>query len=71
MLKKTLQWRKKLNIDSILDEDLGDDLASVAYMNRVDCEGHPICYNIFGVLDDEELYKKRFKTKKKRTQFLR
>ncbi|XP_027184809.1 patellin-4 [Coffea eugenioides] len=71
MLKKTLQWRKELNIDLVLDEELGADLASVTYMNGVDREGRPICYNIFGVLDDAELYKKTFGTEEKRTQFLR
>ncbi|CAI9089554.1 OLC1v1024145C1 [Oldenlandia corymbosa var. corymbosa] len=61
-----------MNLDSILEEELGDgDLASVAYMNGIDREGRPICYNIFGVLDDEELYKKTFGTEEKRTQFLR
>ena len=36
MLKKTLQWRKEMKIDSILKEDFGSDLASDAYMNGVD-----------------------------------
>ncbi|KAM7530364.1 hypothetical protein LguiB_033774 [Lonicera macranthoides] len=71
MIKKTLLWRKESNIDSILDEDLGCDLASAAYMSGVDREGHPICYNIFGVLDDEELYKKTFGAEATRGQFLR
>ncbi|KAM7500469.1 hypothetical protein LguiA_024883 [Lonicera macranthoides] len=71
MLKKTLQWRKEMKIDSILDEDLGTDLALAAYMSGIDREGHPICYNIFGVLDNEELYKKTFGTEEKRGQFLR
>ncbi|XP_059667830.1 patellin-4 [Cornus florida] len=68
MLKKTLQWRKEFNIDSILNEDLGTDLASAAYMSGVDREGHPICYNIFGVLKNAE---KTFGTEEKRNQFLR
>ncbi|CAK9141100.1 unnamed protein product [Ilex paraguariensis] len=71
MLKKTLQWRKDNKIDSILHEDLGTDLAPAAYMSGVDREGHPICYNIFGVLDNEELYQKTFGTEGKREQFLR
>ncbi|KAF5733611.1 putative Patellin-4 [Tripterygium wilfordii] len=71
MLKKTLQWRKDANIDSILDEDLGSDLSSVAYMNGVDLEGHPVCYNFFGVFEDEKLYTKTFGTEEKRSQFLR
>ncbi|TMX01676.1 hypothetical protein EJD97_023934 [Solanum chilense] len=71
MLKKTLQWRKDFNIQSILEEDLGSDLAPAAYMSGVDNQGHPICYNIFGVLEDEEIYNKTFGTEEKRNQFLR
>ncbi|MCD7469669.1 Non-classical phosphatidylinositol transfer protein (PITP) [Datura stramonium] len=71
MLKKTLQWRKDFKIQSILEEDLGSDLAPAAYMSGIDNQGHPICYNIFGVLDDEELYHKTFGTEEKRNQFLR
>ncbi|GKV03920.1 hypothetical protein SLEP1_g16153 [Rubroshorea leprosula] len=71
MLRKTMQWRKDFNIDSILDENLGADLSSVAYMNGVDREGHPVCYNIYGVFENEELYQKTFGTEEKREQFLR
>ncbi|KAK4347392.1 hypothetical protein RND71_033731 [Anisodus tanguticus] len=71
MLKKTLEWRKEFKIQSILEEDLGSDLAPSAYMSGIDSQGHPICYNIFGVLDDEELYNKTFGTEEKRNQFLR
>nr|XP_033511517.1 patellin-4 isoform X2 [Nicotiana tomentosiformis] len=71
MLKKTLQWRKDFKIESILEEDLGSDLAPTAYMSGTDNQGHPICYNIFGVLDDQELYNKTFGTEEKRKQFLR
>ncbi|XP_052201909.1 patellin-4-like [Diospyros lotus] len=71
MLEKTLQWRKEFKADSILDEDLGNDLCSVAYMSGNDREGRPICYNIFGAFDDEELYKKAFGTEENREKFLR
>ncbi|KAK1586725.1 hypothetical protein Q3G72_005523 [Acer saccharum] len=73
MLKKTLQWRNENNIDSILEEDhdLGSDLSSAAYMNGIDREGHPVCYNVFGVFEKEELYQKTFGTEEKRSQFLR
>ncbi|KAJ4966625.1 hypothetical protein NE237_018474 [Protea cynaroides] len=52
MLMNTLQWRKEFKIDSILDEDLGSDLNSVAYMNGVDRKGHPVCYNIYGLMEE-------------------
>lgn len=71
MLKKTLKWRKEQKIDSVIDEDFGSDLASAAYMNGVDHEGHPVCYNIFGVFDGEELYQKTFGSEEKRSEFLR
>ncbi|KAL3851540.1 hypothetical protein ACJIZ3_013422 [Penstemon smallii] len=40
-------------------------------MSGVAREGHPICYNIFGVLDNEEIYEKTLGTEEKREQFLR
>ncbi|KAJ6313850.1 hypothetical protein OIU78_017488 [Salix suchowensis] len=71
MLKKTLQWRKESNIDSLLDEEIGVDLSSAFYMNGVDRKGHPVCYNIYGVFENEELYAKAFGDEEKRKQFLR
>ncbi|XP_027338260.1 patellin-4 [Abrus precatorius] len=71
MLKKTLNWRKESKIDSVLDEDFGSDLASAAYMSGVDHEGHPVCYNIFGAFESEELYQKTFGNEEKRSEFLR
>ncbi|XP_022847946.1 patellin-4-like [Olea europaea var. sylvestris] len=71
MLEKTLQWRKEFKIDSILNEEFGPELNSAAYMNGVDREGHPLCYNIFGVLDNEEIYQKTLGNEEKREQFLR
>ncbi|PON87230.1 Cellular retinaldehyde binding/alpha-tocopherol transport [Trema orientale] len=71
MLKKTLQWRKDSKIDSVLDEELCVDLRSAAYVYGVDREGHPVCYNVFGVFESEELYQKTFGTEEKRSHFLR
>ena len=71
MLKKTLKWRKESKIDTLVDEDFGPELGSAAYMNGVDHEGHPVCYNIYGVFDSEELYQKSFGTEEKRSEFLR
>ncbi|XP_009144742.1 patellin-4 [Brassica rapa] len=47
MLKKTLKWRKEQKIDSVLGEDFGEDLASAAYMNGLDRESRPVCYNVY------------------------
>ncbi|XP_021749781.1 patellin-4-like [Chenopodium quinoa] len=71
MIKKTLVWRKDFKIQSILGEDLGEDLANAAYMNGKDRENHPVCYNIFGVFGNQELYQKTFGSEEKSEQFLR
>ncbi|KAG5134038.1 hypothetical protein JHK82_025226 [Glycine max] len=71
MLKKTFKWRKESKIDSAVDDDFGSDLASAAYMNGVDHEGHPVCYNIFGAFESGELYQKTFGTEDKHSEFLR
>ncbi|KAF6166165.1 hypothetical protein GIB67_023875 [Kingdonia uniflora] len=71
MLINTLRWRKDFNIESPVDNELAAELSSVAYMDGVDRNGHPICYNICGVFDSEELYQKVFGTEEKRQNFLR
>jgi hypothetical protein len=71
MLKNTVLWRKSFKTDSILEEDFGNDLDGVAYMNGYDKEGHPVCYNVYGVFQDKELYQKTFGTEEKRQRFLR
>ncbi|KAJ0980772.1 hypothetical protein J5N97_009027 [Dioscorea zingiberensis] len=72
MLEKTLQWRKESKIDSVLGEDeLGAGLSAACYMDGFDREGHPVCYNVYGVFADEALYQKTFGTEEKRAEFLR
>ena len=60
MLKDTLRWREEYGVNSSLDEDLGLDFSKVAYMEGIDHEGHPVCYNTYGIFLDEELYHKTF-----------
>ncbi|KAG8365269.1 hypothetical protein BUALT_Bualt18G0086800 [Buddleja alternifolia] len=71
MLKNTLEWRKENKIDSILDEDFGNDYDSLSYMAGFDLEGNPVCYNVYGVFADDELYNKMFGTEASRERFLR
>ncbi|XVF87932.1 hypothetical protein PTKIN_Ptkin19aG0008400 [Pterospermum kingtungense] len=71
MLRNTIQWRKENNMDSILDEDLGNDFNTTAYISGNDRQGHPVCYNIFGVLSDDEMYNKTLGTEENRDKFLR
>ncbi|KAL1538391.1 patellin-4-like [Salvia divinorum] len=66
MLRKTLQWRKDVRVDALLEEEFEPELGGAAYMSGVDGEGHPICYNIFGVVDE-----KTVATEEKRERFLR
>ncbi|KAL7585329.1 patellin-6 [Lactuca sativa] len=73
MLLKCLSWRKDFGADSIVEEDLGfKELEGlVAYMNGYDREGHPVCYNAYGVFKDKEMYEKIFGDNDKLKKFLR
>ncbi|KAF8092840.1 hypothetical protein N665_0400s0039 [Sinapis alba] len=71
MLKKTLKWRKEQKIDSVLGEDFGEDLASASYMNGLDRESRPVCYNIYSVFGNEELYQRTFGSEQSRENLLR
>ncbi|KAL5776357.1 hypothetical protein ACOSP7_009283 [Xanthoceras sorbifolium] len=71
MIKNTLQWRKDFGIDSLVDEDLGDDLEKVVFMHGFDRDGHPVCYNVYGEFQNKELYQKTFSDDEKRLRFLR
>lgn len=71
MINNTLQWRKDFNIESLLDEDLGDDLDKVVFMHGYSREGHPVCYNVYGEFQNKELYDKTFSNEERRNRFLR
>ncbi|KAJ7551408.1 hypothetical protein O6H91_06G014000 [Diphasiastrum complanatum] len=71
MLKDTILWRKKFGADSILEEELGTDFEGLAYLHGFDKEGHPVSYNIFGALNDKDLYQKAFGDQSKTEKFLR
>ncbi|KZV48741.1 patellin-6 [Dorcoceras hygrometricum] len=73
MLLKCLAWRKEFGADVVLEEDLGfKELEGVvAYMHGYDKEGHPICYNAYGVFKDKEMYEKIFGDDEKLKKFLR
>ncbi|CAN6808728.1 unnamed protein product [Brassica oleracea] len=71
MLTKTLQWRMEINIEELLDENLGDDLDKVVFMQGQDRENHPVCYNVYGEFQDKDLYQKTFSDEEKRDRFLR
>lgn len=71
MLNKTLQWRIDFNIEELLDENLGDDLDKVVFMQGHDKENHPVCYNVYGEFQNKDLYQKTFSSEEKRERFLR
>ncbi|CAA6663838.1 unnamed protein product [Spirodela intermedia] len=57
MIRSTVIWRKEFGIEKLLEEDLGlPELEKVVFMNGIDKEGHPVCYN--KVFSDEEKRKK-------------
>ncbi|CAN0927623.1 PATL6 [Linum grandiflorum] len=66
-------WIKEFGADSVVEEDLGfKELEGVvAYMQGFDREGHPVCYNAYGVFKDKELYEKVFGDDEKLNNFLR
>lgn len=74
MLLKCLSWRKDFEADKILEEDfLGfKELEGVvAYMHGFDREGHPVCYNAYGVFKDKDMYERIFGDDEKLKKFLR
>ncbi|KAL6987908.1 Patellin-6 [Sarracenia purpurea var. burkii] len=73
MLLKCLSWRQEFEADGILDEDLGfKELEGVvAYMHGYDREGHPVCYNDYGVFKDKNMYERIFGDDEKLHKFLR
>ncbi|XVF37287.1 hypothetical protein REPUB_Repub19eG0133000 [Reevesia pubescens] len=71
MIKNTARWRKEFGIESLLDEELGNELEKVVFMQGFDKEGHPVCYNVYGEFQNKELYQNTFGDEEKRSKFLR
>ncbi|KHN40688.1 Patellin-6 [Glycine soja] len=74
MLLKCLSWRTEFGADNIVDEELGGfkELEGVvAYTHGYDREGHPVCYNAYGVFKDREMYENVFGDEEKLKKFLR
>ncbi|XP_071703170.1 patellin-3-like [Rutidosis leptorrhynchoides] len=65
MLKNVVAWRKEFEIESLINEDLGNEEEKGVYMHGVDKEGHPVCYNAFA---GETV---NFSDEEKRKQFIR
>lgn len=74
MILKCLSWRKEFSADTIVEEDLSQfkELEGViAYMQGYDKEGHPVCYNAYGLFRDKDMYERFFGDEDKLKKFLR
>jgi hypothetical protein len=73
MLLRCAAWRAEFGADAVLDEDLGfKDLEGVvAYMHGWDRDGHPVCYNAYGVFKDRDMYERVFGDGDRLARFLR
>lgn len=73
MLLKCLEWRTEFGADSVVEEELGfKELEGVvAYMHGYDREGHPVCFNAYGVFKDKDMYERIFGDEEKLQKFLR
>lgn len=70
MLRNCLLWRKENNVDSILDEgELGDEFGKAGFIDGVDRDGHPICYNVLGAFQDAEISNMVFGSDEGRKKF--
>ncbi|KAL1199782.1 Patellin-6 [Cardamine amara subsp. amara] len=73
MLEKCLEWREEFKAEKLTEEDLGfkDLEGKVAYMRGYDKEGHPVCYNAYGLFKEKEMYERVFGDEEKLNKFLR
>eukprot|EP00249_Psilotum_nudum_P020812 c27856_g1_i1 orf=440-2497(+) len=71
MIQNTMIWRKDFGADRLLEEDFGTEFDTVAYMHGYDKEGHPVCYNHYGVFKNRQLYQQLFEDESKFHNFLR
>ncbi|XP_021748636.1 patellin-3-like [Chenopodium quinoa] len=71
MIRNTVRWRKEFEVDTLLDEDLGNDYEKVVFTHGVDKHNRPVCYNVFGEFQNKELYQNTFSDAEKRKKFLR
>lgn len=73
MLKNVVAWRKEFGIETLLEEEeeivVGWD--KIVFMDGIDKEGHPVCYNSYGEFQDKELYQSAFGDAEKQSKFLK
>ncbi|RWW43007.1 hypothetical protein BHE74_00051384 [Ensete ventricosum] len=84
MIRRTLRWRRDFGVDGMMTGEDGADAAPppppqpppqhlkrAAYIDGRDKEGHPVCYNIYGVFKDKDVYRQTFGDEERQEKFLR
>lgn len=73
MIRNTLIWREEFGADELLNEEGLNlpELEKVTFMNGKDISGQPVCYNMYGVFKDKELYKSTFGNEEQTEKFVR
>ncbi|KAJ1951114.1 Non-classical phosphatidylinositol transfer protein (PITP), partial [Linderina macrospora] len=56
MLTNTLKWRAEFKIDELLDEKFPDVFQQVGYTYKRDKLGRPVTYNVYGGLDNKQVF---------------
>jgi hypothetical protein len=61
MLTNTLKWRLSFGADGILAEQLPSppskvDFSRIGFLHKTDSEGCPVTYNLYGGLDNAEVF---------------
>lgn len=79
MLRRTLRWRREFGLEctrGVCENDeeaaaLADHLKGAAYIAGCDREGNPVCYNVYGVFKDREVYRRAVGSAERRERLLR
>ncbi|CAO3600484.1 unnamed protein product [Absidia cylindrospora] len=58
MLVDSLKWRKEFKADELVTESFDVDLfGSLGYLHGKDKAGRPVCYNFYGDIDQDKVFK--------------
>lgn len=73
MLRRTLRWRREWRSLAATASDSDEELfpAAACFLDGLDREGHPVCYNDLGALADEAVYRKALGDEAGKARFLR
>ncbi|XP_042405723.1 patellin-4-like [Zingiber officinale] len=79
MLRRTLRWRREFGLDcakGVCENDeeaaaLAEHLRGAAYIAGRDRDGNPVCYNVYGVFKDREVYRRAVGSAERRQRLLR